>query len=253
MKLGIMQPYFFPYIGYFQLIKSVDKYILYDNLNFIKYGWINRNNVIVKKSGKTWITVPLKSKSSFIKIKDTEINNCEDWRGRIKKTLFFSYHPAPMFNKVFPLIEELVDFDTNKISDLNRNSIIKLCKYLNIYTEMEPSSEKYQYIEDKLNHYQHKNIDDTLQDQEYNQKIARIIEFCKVEKADTFINAIGGINLYPKGIFQDNNIRLYFVKTKPIIYRQFTDEFIPNLSIIDVMMFNSRKEIREILNQYELV
>ncbi len=247
MKLGIMQPYFFPYIGYFQLINVVDKYILYDNLNFIKEEWVNRNQILVNHLYKSIITVPLKHKSSYTKIRDIEMDETKSWRKKLLKTLEFNYKKAPMFNNVYPFLNELINFETTLLSEFNINAVKELCKYLQINTIIESDSQKYQHIEDELCNY------NMLNNQVIDKKILRVLNICNKEKSDIFYNAIGGIELYPKNLFAQNGIQIFFIKTKPIYYKQFDNEFIPNLSIIDVMMFNSIEEINKMLNDYELL
>jgi hypothetical protein len=108
MKLAGNQSYFFPYVGYFQLINAVDKFILYDNLNFIDRGWVNRNRILIKNSGASMITVPLLNSSSNRKILDIEISDKQGdakWREKLCKTLYVNYRHSPMFDEVFPLIE----------------------------------------------------------------------------------------------------------------------------------------------------
>jgi hypothetical protein len=246
MKLGIMQPYFFPYIGYFQLIKSVDKYIIYDNLNFIKEAWVNRNRVLVKNSGFSLITVPLVSKSSFTKIKDIKIDISKNWKNKITKTLELNYSKAPMFKYVFPLINSMFNFETDSLTKFNSNSIKEICRYLNIRTIIEDDSAKYFSIENEIltSESNKENID---------IKIIRVFKICKFEGANIFHNAIGGISLYPRELFLSENIELKFIKTKLFTYKQFDNEFIPDLSIIDVLMFNSIDKINEFLNEFELI
>jgi len=249
MKLGIMQPYFFPYIGYFQLINTVDKYIIYDNLNFIRHGWVNRNQILVNHSHKSMITVPLKHKSSFVKIRDIEIDETNSWRKKLLKTLELNYKKAPMFNNVYPFLNKLINFETTLLSEFNINAIKELCKYLRINTIIESDSMKYKHIENNLcdNNY------NRLNNKTIDSKIVRVLKICKEENADTFYNPIGGVELYPKELFAENKIDIYFIKTKQIYYKQFKNEFIPNLSIIDVMMFNSVEEINNMLDNYELI
>ncbi len=249
MKLAIMQPYFFPYIGYFQLIGAVDKYILYDNLNFIKDAWINRNRIMVKNSGISLISVPLVHKSSNQKIRDIKIDDSQQWRGKLKKSLSLNYKKSPMFNEVFPLLEQLIDHKTDKIAEFNNNLIKSICNYIGIYCIIESNSDKYQEIEDKLSdeHYiscRYPSIE---------IKTSRILEICQHEKARIFYNAIGGTVLYSKEVFSANGIELKFLKTDNLEYQQFSCKFIPNLSIIDVLMFNDIQCIRSLMSKFTLL
>ena len=248
MKVAIVQPYCFPYISYFQLINSVDKFIVYDNLNFIKESWGNRNRILLKCSGTLLIHIPLKHKSSFRKYSETKIDNSGKWRDKLKKTLSFNYRKAPMFEDVFPLIEDSINYPADTISEFNFHSLQNICRYMNITTLLENKSDKYRYIEDLLLSKSYLDIYNNIE-----IKTARVIEICRIENADIFHNAIGGMKLYSKDIFLNWNIKLKFIKTNDIIYKQYQFNFIPDLSIIDVVMFNSKPELNKLLNEYTLI
>ena len=254
MKLGIMQPYFFPYIGYFQAINAVDKYILYDNLNFIKEAWMNRNRHLVKNGDSCYFNLPLKEKSSFKKIFEIELIEDNRWRRKNLNSIYLNYKKAKYFDCVYPVIENVINYPTNKLTEINFQSIKSVCDYLNIKTEITANSEKYNDLEIKLNA---ESIDakDFLDLKLVNcqRKVVRVLEICRIERANVFINAIGGVNLYSKDTFLQNGIDLKFVKTKNITYKQFENKFVSDLSIIDVMMFNSPAEITSLLNECELV
>ena len=226
-----MQPYFFPYIGYWQLINAVDVFVLYDDVNFIKKGWINRNNILLNKS-EHLITIPLLNVSQ-----NKHINECmvsEDYKSidNIIKTINLAYKKAPYYNLVFPYIEEIIK-TKGSISDLVLKSVLWIKEYLVLNTEIILSSSI-----DKNNE---------LKGQD------KIIEIVKKLNGNHYINAIGGQELYNKEIFNNNGIKLNFIKTGEIKYKQFNNEFVPNLSIIDVLMFNSPSEVKEMLNNYSLI
>lgn len=230
MKLGIMQPYFFPYIGYFQLIKAVDKLVFYDDVNFIKNGWINRNRILINNQA-SYITVQLKDASSFKPI------NCikfTDNRGKLKKTIEQAYKRAPYFNGVWPVIDASLDLRTEYVSELAMHSIEMVARYLNLDTYFEISSESYAEIKSL-------------------KRTDRLKEICRVNNASQYINPIGGAKLYEKDDFASSGIALWFLKSKEIKYRQNGGEFVPSLSVIDAMMFNSLEEISQLLDKYELV
>lgn len=234
MKLAIMQPYLFPYIGYYQLINAVDKFVVYDDVNFIKQGWINRNYVLV--NGKPYLyTVPLENQSSFCKINETVINQkfYPIWRKKFLKTIEQNYNKAPFFNEVFPMIKSVFDINTNNLSVLAVYSLNIVSNYLGITTVFEESSAI----------YQNQNL--TSQN--------RVLDICKKENASVYINPIGGLELYSEKYFSENNIKLNFIKSPTINYNQFNTEFVPNLSIIDVLMFNDVSTIKEFLTNYELI
>lgn len=227
-----MQPYLFPYIGYFQLINAADVFVIYDDVNYIKKGWINRNNILV--NGKCFLfSVPLKEMSQNRLINQIEINQGTTWINDLLKTLVFSYKKAPFFADVFPIIEDVILYEKNDAVKWLCYSLQKVCDFLSIKTFIIISSEI------------HKNKELKGQD--------KIIEICKKLKATQYINPIGGLELYDKVVFSRHSISLNFVKSNPIIYQQFKNEFIPWLSIIDVLMFNSPQQIKAFLNQYELI
>ena len=231
MKIGIMQPYFFPYIGYWQLINAVDIFVLYDDVNFIKKGWISRNNILLNKS-EHLITIPLLNVSQ-----NKHINECmvsDDYKAidNIIKTINLAYKKAPYYNLVFSYIEEIIK-TKGSISDLVLKSVLWIKEYLGLNTEIILSSSI-----DKNNE---------LKGQD------KIIEIVKKLNGNHYINAIGGQELYDKEIFNNNGIKLNFIKMEEIKYKQFNNEFVPNLSIIDVLMFNSPSEVKEMLNNYSLI
>lgn len=249
MKVAIMQPYFFPYIGYFQLINSVDKFIIYDDLNFIKKKWINRNRILIKNIGPDFITVPLLDKSSSRKISETLIDDSQNWRDKLKKTIRMNYKKARMFNEVFPFIEQIIDYKTDRIAELNFNLIKSICQHVHIKTLIDNESPIYSDLEKRLS-------DPGFITSYYpglDVKTARILDICKKENADTYHNAAGGMSLYSPGDFSRYGIELRFIKTKPFKYMQFSSAFFPDLSIIDVLMFNSPEEINSLLANFELV
>lgn len=233
MKVAIMQPYFFPYIGYFQLINAVDKFIIYDDVNFINKGWINRNNILVNNSPNL-IQVPLIAASQNRLIKDILLVDENKWKDKLLKTISFNYKKAPFFDQIFSLLEEVLLSEYRTISDLNYFTILKTCSYLNIETELIRSSSIYENCDLKGEN--------------------RILDICLKEKADQYINPIGGQLLYNKIKFQENGIVLNFINSQISPYSQNTDSFINYLSIIDTMMFCSPKEIKSnLINQYKLL
>lgn len=231
MKLGIMQPYFLPYIGYWQLIKAVDKFVVYDNIQYTKKGWINRNRFL--QNGKDeYFTLPLRKDSDFLNVKDRFISSDFD-RKKLLNQIKSAYGKAPLFNSVFPLIEVILTFEENNLFKFIHNSMLEICNYLEIKTEFVISSEI--------------PVDHTLKSE------SKVLAICKALSASQYINPIGGVELYSKEKFVENKIRLNFLQMDKITYKQFKNEFIPCLSILDVMMFNSVEEINRMLDKYELV
>ncbi len=230
MKIAIMQPYFFPYLGYFQLINSVDKFVFYDDVNFIKGGWINRN-IIYDNNKNGYFTLKLKKSSPNRKIREIEIlDNSEI----LKKTLIHTYKRAPYFEIVFDIFEKSINSGSNNISEININSIISIARYLDVKVDFYKCSE-----------YCHYTIGQTRE--------SRIISICSYFYSDEYVNMIKGHNLYNKNNFMRKGIQLLFLE--PILkqYRQFGQNFKPGLSIIDALMFNSPSEIKELISLYNII
>lgn len=231
MKIGIMQPYFLPYIGYFQLLNAVDKYVIYDNIQYTKKGWINRNRIL--QNGKDLlITVPVEKDSDYLDIKNRLVSNGFD-RQKLLNQIREAYRKAPHFDSVISLIENIINVDENNLFDYIYNSVKTVCEYLNIDTEVIISSTL--------------DIDHSLKGQD------KVISICKKLGATDYYNAIGGQELYNLEDFKKENIDLHFLSANPIEYKQLKNEFVPWLSILDVMMFNSVDEIKTILEKYKLV
>lgn len=235
MKTAIMQPYFFPYLGYFQLINAVDVFIVYDNIQFSKGGWIQRNRMLL--NGKDEIfSLPLRKASDFLDICDRHL--ADDYLVRNQKTLRKlenAYFRAPFFQEVFPLLQKCFLYDRHKnLFEFLLFSIKEVLRFLNIETEIKTSSE--------------------IEEERF-KNVSRVIYLCKKIQCSTYINPIGGQKIYSKQEFNAHHIDLKFLKTRDTIaYRQFGDlEFIPNLSIIDVLMFNARSEVSLLLSEYDLV
>lgn len=232
MTLAIMQPYLFPYVGYFQLINAVDKFVIYDDVAFINKGWINRNSIL--SNGKASLfTLPLVGASQNKLINEIEIENLSAWGKKFLKTLEQNYKKAPHYQSVISIVEKIVQSENTNIADLIYVSLQEICEYLKIDTELVRTSTIYQN--------QH------LKAQE------RILDICLQEKATHYINPIGGQELYDKTLFAENGIKLNFIQSKRSEYQQFKNEFVPWLSIIDLMMFCSVDEIKQQLTMFELV
>lgn len=256
MRLAIMQPYFMPYIGYFQAIAAVDKYILYSNLTFIKEAWMNRNRLLMRDGTVVLTTVPLRCKSSHTMIHDVEIDNTKPWKEKLLRTMQMCYSRKPYYDETYTLVADLLSPDYHLLKDLNAATIVGIARHLGIATPIETDNSRYLDMEQQL-----QNIESDYSPLPYLQttrpirKVARVIEMCRREGADHFINAIGGQQLYSPEEFAQYSIRINFVQTNPIQYRQDTKtgQFVPNLSIIDVLMNNGREGTRSLLTQYTLV
>lgn len=232
MKVGIMQPYFLPYIGYWQLLNAVDKYVIYDDVNFIKGGWINRNRILMNNEAKLF-NVQMQGASPNKLINEVEVSQNLVWKKKFLKTIENAYRKAPFYNDVFPIIEEIINCDEVNLALYLANSIRKICDYLNIKTEIIISSDLKK--------------DNDLKSQD------KVIAICKELNGTEYYNAIGGQELYSYEDFKNEGIKLSFLKTSEIRYKQFKNDFISNLSILDVLMFNSKDEINKFFIRYELI
>ena len=227
-----MQPYLFPYLGYFQLINAVDTFIYYDDVNYIKSGYINRNYLLSNQS-KSLFTVPLKDASSNKLINQTEISDNKPWQKKIEKQVFYTYKKAPHFDVIYPLIREAIFLSTNSISELAIHSIETVLTYLNIDTLRMKSS-------------------DLEYDQSVN-KLEKVLSICSQFNTTTYINPVGGKDLYDSKDFDQHGMELFFISMNEIIYKQFdTEQIVSNLSIIDLLMFVDKEELRLLLNEYSL-
>ena len=231
MKIGIMQPYFFPYIGYFQLIKSVDVFVVYDNIKYTKKGWINRNRML--QNGKdVMFSLPLKNDLDSLDVCDRELATDFN-RDKLLNQIKGAYRRAPYFEQTFPLVEQIVRFEDANLFRFLHHSIVKTCEHLGVTTEIRISSGIA--------------IDHDLKSQD------KVLALCKAVGTNTYVNAIGGKELYSKESFREKGIDLKFIRSKPFEYAQFGDAFVPWLSIIDVMMFNPLDTIQGCIStNYEL-
>lgn len=232
MKLGIMQPYFLPYIGYWQLMNAVDKYVIYDDVNFIKGGWINRNRILMNGQAKM-INLKMNGASPNKLINEVEVAGDVIYNKKLLKTIENCYKKAPYCADVYPIIENIVNQDDKNLARYLEFIIKQICEYLSIKTELVISSSL--------------NKNNELRGQD------KVIEICKVLGANEYYNAIGGQELYSNEEFVSHGIKLSFLKTEVEEYKQYKNEFVSNLSIIDVMMFNSIEDIKKMFNQFQLL
>lgn len=229
-----MQPYLFPYIGYFQLINAVDKFIIYDDVTFIKQGWINRNRILTEGSALLF-SIPLSGANPYKLIRDVSINELlyDKWKKKFYKTLDQYYRKAPHYEKVLAIIKIVLESKHQLISAAALCSIKAVCEYLTIETEIAETADKY--------------------NNNYLKAEDRIIDICRQEAATVYINADGGRLLYSRNTFKENGIELRFIKSNNIVYKQFDNPFVPWLSIIDVMMFNHKSSIKQMLRSHNLL
>lgn len=233
MKTAVMQPYIFPYLGYFQLIHAVDNFVFYDDVNFIKGGWINRNSILVNGQRKLF-TIPLDNPSSFKQIKDTDVHPqlFEIWKKKFIKSLNQSYAKAPYVKDVVVIVEEVLSSSSN-MGGLAVKSVKAVSEYLGLEKNYFISSQDFSPT---------KGLD----------KVKRLVEICKVNNSSDYVNPSGGKELYNKPLFAEHNLDLYFIENRIPSYTQFGNDFVPGLSIIDVLMFNSKEKVKNMLSQYTL-
>jgi WbqC-like protein family len=232
MKVAIMQPYFFPYIGYFQLIAASDVFVLHDDVQYIKGGWVNRNRILLNGVDRM-ITLPVQKGAYDLPINARsyvpDLQLYKDIANLIKQ----AYFKAPFFQQVFPLLSDLLMFADKNVARFNENLIRRIADYLGIKSKIIVSSEM-----------------------KKNNDLAgelRVLEICKRLSATDYTNPIGGTALYHHEAFQKQGIALRFLEAQNASYQQRGEVWLPFLSIIDVMMFNSIEEIRVLLTQYRLV
>lgn len=215
MKLAVMQPYFFPYIGYWQLVHAADKFVVLDDVNFIKAGWVNRNRILV--NGKpTYITVPIQKASQNRLICDTNRAPSQLWCEKTLKTVTLAYRRAPYLDQIFPDLSRMLQDEACNLSDYLVHQLQALVSLMGIDTPITTSSRSY--------------ANSHLRGQE------RILDICRQESASEYINLPGGHALYDSVAFSAQGITLRFLVTYPIPHPQRASRFIPNLSIIDTLM-----------------
>ena len=228
MKLAVMQPYLFPYMGYFQLIHAADVFVVYDDVNYIKGGWINRNNILSQGRSQR-ITLAVSGASPSRHINQVEVGSNGE---KLLSSIYHAYTKAPQFKRVFALLESVLRQEETNLAVYLEYGLRLVCDYLDLYPEWHISSGL--------------DYNKTLRGQD------RIIDLCEVLGATHYINLSGGRKLYDREGFNGKDIRLSFIESKPLGYQQFMAEYVPKLSIIDVMMFNSKDQCKRLLGGYTL-
>lgn len=229
MRIAIMQPYFLPYIGYFQLINAVDTFVVYDNIQYTKKGWINRNRFL-RNHADAVFSVPLKKDSDFLNVDQRSVAESFD-ATKLLNQLRAAYQKAPHFAQTMPVIETIIRHTETNLFRYVRQSILAVCEHLNINNRIVNSSTI--------------NIDHSLQGQD------KVIAICKALGASVYVNPIGGTSLYSTAAFAERGMELRFLKSLPFEYPQFGKPFVPWLSIVDVMMFMNRDDIGTTLGEAE--
>ncbi len=233
MKLAIMQPYFFPYLGYFSLIKSSDYWIVFDTVQFIRHGWIERNRIMNSDGEWQYIKVPLVKKSRGTSIQEMDIRIHEDWKKKIYSQLSCYKNKAKYYNQVIDFLKDAFSENFDSIVEQNTHLLKKTCEFLSIDFNYEIFSYKEYNFENKI-----KKPGDWA------------LEISKLYRATEYINPENGRSIFESEKFEKNNLKLSFIENTLLPYKQFNKNFIPGLSIIDVMMFNDKNEVNTLIDSY---
>jgi len=232
MKLGIMQPYLFPWIGYFQLVNLVDELVIYDDVQYIKNGWINRNRILINGRPR-YFTLPVLKASHTLPICGRRFAPSFEYdKLRTLKSLEMAYAAAPYFRDTLALVQDCFACRDDNVATFVSHVLTKVCNALGIETLLRRSSE--------------------LEYSPAKRGQERVLDICRAMHATHYVNAMGGTDLYEGEVFAQNSLRLSFLHTRDVAYQQFQNTFLPNLSIIDVMMFNDRDQIAALLNDFDL-
>ena len=233
LRAAIMQPYFLPYIGYWQLLHAVDVFVVYDDIQYTKKGWINRNRML--SEGKDVVfSLPLAKDSDFLDIRDRRLApNFEIEREKLLRRFEASYRRAPYFQEGMALLRDCLSHADSNAFRFLHHSILSVAGYLDISTPIVVSSTL--------------GIDRALRSQD------RVIATCLALGAGEYINPIGGTTLYDPTVFLSHGITLRFQKVLPYEYEQVSRTgFVPHLSILDWIMHLPSEKIREHLPKMEL-
>lgn len=225
-----MQPYFLPYIGYWQLINAVDTFVVYDNIQYTKKGWINRNRFLQNHTDAMF-SIPLKKDSDYLNVDQREVAESFNRRKLINQ-LRAAYQRAPFFSQSMPVIETIIEHPEMNLFRYIHQSIVVLCGHLSIHSKIIASSTV--------------DIDHSLKAQD------KVIAICEAIGATVYVNPIGGTSLYSPAAFAERGLDLFFLKSIPFEYPQFGKPFVPWLSVVDVMMFNSVDNAQRMLAKFEL-
>ena len=232
MKLALMQPYFFPYIGYFSLIKHCDRFVLFDTVQYIRDGWIQRNRVLKPAEGWQYIAVPVDRDSMLSRIREVRIRNDPDWKGRIFRQLEHYKKKAPFYREITALLDGALDTSETSIVRLNQRCLKACCDYLGIRRDMEVFSEKGITVDTPENRG------------EWGLTISRTLG------VDEFINPHGGVEMFDLDKYRAAGISVTFTRNNLRPYDQRRQSFEPGLSIVDVLMFNDPAAANALIDDY---
>lgn len=232
MILGIMQPYFLPYLGYWQLLAAVDRFVVYDDVQYIKGGWINRNRIKIGDQVK-YMSLQLDGASPNRRISDIELLDDHGWRGKLQRTVEQNYAAAPFFRETVQLFRDILGFAERDLSGFLVNQLKLVAEHLAIDTEIVETSRHY--------------CNDSIKGP------ARVIDVCRRENATIYINSAGGRDMYFPESFAAAGVELRFYSMKPLEYAQGKGAFQPCLSVLDVLMWLGRAETRRLLSEVNIV
>lgn len=227
-----MQPYFLPYVGYWQLMASVDMFVVYDNIEYTKKGWINRNRFLLNGKDEVF-SIPLKKGSDFLYVNQRRVGDCflQD-KEKLLRRWQAAYRKAPYFESVFPIMEEILGSEERNLFEFIFNSLQIIRHVLGIKSRLIISSQV--------------DVDHALKGQD------KVLALCEALNATEYVNPIGGLDLYGRAAFAERGVALYFQKARSIEYSQMGNSFVPNLSILDVLMFCGQERARQLLAETDL-
>lgn len=235
MRLAIMQPYFFPYAGYYSLIKKTDRFILFDDVQFIRHGWIERNRILKPVEGWQYIAAPLEKFPLGTRINAVKIKTSEDWRDKLLRQLEHYKKKSPFYNQTMEVVKRCIDIETDSIVQLNKNILVETCKYLEIPVAIDVFSEM--ALE----------LDPVTHPGEWALHITKALQ------GSEYVNPVGGVELFRKEQFDALGIALTFMGNNLPRYSQRRGTFEPGLSIIDLMMFNDPQQVRALIDDTYLL
>lgn len=232
MIVAIMQPYLLPYLGYFQLIGLAGEFVLHDDVQYIKGGWINRNRMLVNHAS-AWFTLSVRHADHALPIYARQWHDSPKESAAVVRRLAAAYRQAPHFDEVMPVVRAALSFPTDNVADSLAHSLQVVCRHLGLATPVRSSRSLA--------------LDPNLAGQD------RVIAICERLGAQTYVNPPGGVDLYDRPAFQARNLKLQFLQPSLTPYPQFGGPFVPGLSIVDVLMFNPIDRVRAMLKDYTLV
>lgn len=232
MKVGIMQPYFLPYIGYYQMMAAVDKFVILDDVNYIRKGWINRNFIMIG-GGQHWLTIPLSAASQNVEIRSLEIAPDTGWKIKMKRSIERAYRRTPLTIETMEMVSRFLEAAEGNLSDFLRMTLQEVCRVLKIETPIVSSS--------------------ALGSRDGFKGQDKIIRLCTELQADTYVNLPGGRSFYQNEPFKSAGIELCFIdQTIPPGRLSSGLGDSPYISILDLLMRNSHESVRSALTEFTI-